>query len=357
MSRDFQIAWPCNHLILEEEVTFPSDRRSLQTKMPVANTTLVSVFADSVQIPPVGLYSNAKLKSFAAGPYTIVENEQTLSIITSKGVISVTLSIGTQSSDRIAQQINQVQRNLASVSEGKLVLTDGSLQGARSEVQVLGTAISALHFKQTGAQGAMIYPPWVLYSPPTELTSRYPRFTQPLRNQPLLEVSYVTSLQRCLRCQASGIENDFRFSQEAVGKLPAGSIITVQNEDLLYQSCLKMLLTQRGSNPYHPEYGTTILSKIGSKATLGVAASISSEVKRALTSLQTMQRQQGKVQALTFKEQLYEILSVQTYPDPNDPTVFYVEVVVQNASSDPINLQIVYATKGVHSTVNGISLG
>jgi len=90
---------------------------------------------------------------------------------------------------------------------------------------------------------------------------------------------------------------------------------------------------------------------------MAVAAALSAEVRRALTAHQTMQRQQGKVQRITLKEQLYSILNVQTFPSADDPTVFFVEVTVQNASSEPVVLNIVYATKGVHSTVNGMTLG
>lgn len=356
MSKDLQLAWPCNHLIVEERVTLGSDRQSLPTRMPILSSTLVSVLADSTTIPQTGLQIPARLKSFAPGPYEIITNEQDLTLVTSSATYTYTLLPGTYLAEQIAQRINR-QANLASVERGMLVLADNQVLGDRSLIQVMGRAVSGLHFKQTGATGRQLYPGWSLVTPPLELTARYPRFNQTIPTNPELRVTYVTDQSRCLRCQASGVENDYRFTVQASGTVPAGSLIMIQNEDLLYQGCLKILLTQQGSNPYHPEYGTTILSRIGSKATMAVAAALSAEVRRALTAHQTMQRQQGKVQRITLKEQLYSILNVQTFPSADDPTVFFVEVTVQNASSEPVVLNIVYATKGVHSTVNGMTLG
>ena len=47
MSRDFQLAWPCPHLTVEEYVTLDSDRRSLVTKQPIVNAGLVRVLVNN----------------------------------------------------------------------------------------------------------------------------------------------------------------------------------------------------------------------------------------------------------------------------------------------------------------------
>ena len=369
MSIDVQLAWDCPHLTLEERVSLDSDRRSLPTTQPVASDTLVGVVANyDVQIPRTGLYSYAKLISFQAGPYTLVENETDLTIVTSSESFSLTLPYAQfLTADDVATRINRAspsKKTVASSENGRLTITDKSNTGGRSVVQVFGLSLPKLHFdKQSGAQGSMIYPPWELYTPVGQITSRYPRFVQPLSGNPILTVSYATSQQRCLRCRGTGVENDYRFTAEAsvasptTPSLPAGSIFMIQNEDLLYQAALKIVLTQRGSNPFHPSYGSTVLSRVGSKSLAATAAAINQDVRRALAILQQTQQSQARVQTVTAREQLYAVTSVNTTPDEYDPTVYYVDVTVQNASTSPINLTIVYATSGVTSRNGKLVLG
>lgn len=368
MSRDVQLGWNCPHLTLEERVTLSSDRRSLPTLQPIANRTIVSVLADyDVQIPRDGLYSQAKLISFQAGPYSLIENETDLTVVTSGESFPVSLSAAKfYTADEIATLINRAsttKKTVASSQNGRLTVTDTASLGPRSIVQVFGLSLPKLGFEtQSGAQGKMLYPPWELYTPPTEITSRYIRFTQPLTYNPVLAVSYVTTQQRCLRCQGTGVENDYRFTATASvttngNTVPAGSIVTIENEDLLYQASLKIVLTKRGSNPFHPSYGSTVMSRIGSKSLAATAAAINQDVIRALQLFQDTQNLQAQYQNVTARERLYTIQSVNTQPDPNDPTVYYVNVTVQNASTAPVTLNIVYATSGVNSRNGTLTLG
>lgn len=369
MSIDVQLAWDCPHLTLEERVSLGEDRRSLATTQPIASETLVGIVANyDVQIPRTGLYTPAKLISFQAGPYTLIENETDLTIVTSSETFSVTLAWGQfLTADEVATRINRAspsKKTVAGSESGRLTITDQANVGGRSIVQVFGRSLPKLHLdKQSGAQGRMVYPPWQLYTPEGQITARYPRFLQPISGNPILTVSYATSQQRCLRCRGTGVENDYRFTATATQatttspSLPAGSIFMVQNEDLLYQAALKIVLTQRGSNPFHPSYGSTVLSRIGSKSLAATAAAINQDVRRALTILQQTQVSQSRVQNVTPREQLYAITAVNTTPDQYDPTVYYVDVTVQNASTTPINLTIVYATSGVTSRNGKLILG
>lgn len=367
VSRDVQLGWNCPHLTLEERITLGNDRRSLVTAQPVASSNILGILADyDVQIPRTGLYSQAKLISFQAGPYTLIENETDLSVVTSAESFSLNLDATKfYTADEIALLINRAsttKKTVAGSDKGRLTITDTARVGSSSIVQVFGLSLPKLGFsKQSGAQGKMLYPPWELYTPPNEITSRYPRFTQPLAYNPILAVSYVTSQQRCLRCRGTGVENDYRFSatasQTAAGTVPAGSIITIANEDLLYQEALKIVLTNRGSNPFHPSYGSSVLSRIGSKTLAATAAAINQDVRRALLLLQESQAQQAQYQSVTARERLYAIQSVNTTPDQYDPTVFYVDVTVQNASTAPVTLNIVYATSGVTSRNGKLILG
>jgi phage baseplate assembly protein W len=168
----------------------------------------------------------------------------------------------------------------------------------------------------------------------------------------MIKVTYSVPVQRCQRCRATFVENDFRFDQ-------SGSSILIRNEDLLYQAALKILLTDRGSNPFHPWYGTSIRERIGSKALMGVSSVLSEDVRQALSRMQALQTEQAKYQVVTFKERLYGILGVTVKRYQQDPTTFMIDVTVQNASSEPIALNIAYTAPEVVALMgtNGLMLG
>jgi hypothetical protein len=80
-----------------------------------------------------------------------------------------------------------------------------------------------------------------------------------------------------------------------------------------------------------------------------VASIIDEDVRRALENLQRLQQEQAKYQQVSFKEQLYQILSIQTRPHIQDPTIFLVDVFVRNASQEPVNISVVFAIPSVVS--------
>jgi phage baseplate assembly protein W len=162
-------------------------------------------------------------------------------------------------------------------------------------------------------------------------------------------VTYSVPPHRCLRCGGTYVENDYRFDETGQG-------ILIENEDLLYQACLKILLTDRGSNAYHPWYGTSIRSRIGTKALGGVASLISEDVRQALSKLQALQQSQATFQQVTYKERLYSVLSVQVLPHSQEQTTFLVDVTVQNASNEPIELSIVFTVPEVVALMGGNGL-
>ena len=74
--------------------------------------------------------------------------------------------------------------------------------------------------------------------------------------------------------------------------------------------------------------------------------------------MQALQNQQAKYQQVTFKERLYSVLSVDVKRHVQDPTTFMVGVVVQNASGEAINLNIVFTVPEVVALMgkNGLML-
>ena len=365
MSLDFQLAWQCPHLTVEEHVTIGPDLRSLPTSQPVGNSGSVRMLVnDEVFIPQGGLYVGAILTAATSGPYQITPGQDTITVTTPVGTSTYTFGFKAVTRLSATDIIGYLQRAKFSVAipavvNGHLAFQEYSQVGALSYVSISGSATTALGFGdglngyQQRAQGRCLYPGWRVVQAPGTITGRYPIFNTPVkRGSPVFKLTYSVPSQRCLRCGASLIENDIRFD-------PNGQMLTVTDENLLYQAALKILLTVRGSNPYHPAYGSEMMSRIGSKAIAGIASMINSDVRQALARLQTLQAQQAKYQQVSFAERLYTIQSVNVTQHTQDPTIFQVYVSVRNASSQPINLTVVFAVPGAVALMgsNGLFLG
>ena len=372
MSFDFQLGWACRHLTIEEVTPLGSDRQSLETRQPISSANQVRVTANNnVNIPREGRFSAATLTSSFSGPYNINDCVNTITIENrTQGAQDVVLPVGARvPASRLVSVLTTAftaagARIQAQERNGVLILQDQSELGPSSRIVVSGDAAKALGFSfQKRARGRQVYPAWEMAERATVtnlvniadlkvVTVRFPKFVEPVKGNPVFKVSYVTYIQRCRRCRATGIENDINLAV-------SGEPITVRNEDLLNQGVLKMVITKKGSNPFHTELGSTILDRIGAKAVGAVQMSINEDVTRAVMLYQRLQTAQGKVQEITLKERLYTVLSVSTNPAVDDPTVFQTSIVAQNASGQPVFISTVFAAPGAAALVgtNGLSLG
>lgn len=365
MSQEFQLAWRCPHQVVEEFVPLGADRCSLRTKQPVANANTVRVMVNNEYfIPNAGLYSQAVLMSALSGPFDIRPDENTITLRASGGEYSYTFDVRQvtrYTATEVAQLFQQDGIDVAYVEayNGHLSFTDVSSMGTSSFVEIGGSAAASFGFGANGtnllqrrARGKQLYPPWQLQKLPGFVGKRYPVFMEPVQTNPVFKVTYAMSARSCLRCGGTLVENDIRFDS-------SGQSLMIENEDLLYQAALKIILTVRGSNPYHPWYGATLQSRVGSKALAGVSTVINEDVRKALARYQTLQVEQAKYQQVTYKERMYSVDKVDVYPHQQDPSTFMIDVVVRNASSKPIHLSIVYTTPGTVALMgsNGLMLG
>jgi phage baseplate assembly protein W len=372
MSFDFQLGHACPHLTVEEEVALGRDRRSLQTRQPVASASKIRITVnDELTIPKTGVLSRATLTGTESGPFRIIQNENTLTLANRSRILEgIELPVGTRvASSRIVDVLSAALRDarmgVTVVSQnGHLIVSDITDVGGRSQVRVEGAAAGALGFTfQTRGRGHTVYPSWDFAERPTQITTpglatvrmvpaRFPRFTRVVKGNPVFKVSYTTYQQQCRRCQAFGIENDYRIGA-------SGEPLIVRNEDLLNQSVLKILTTVKNSNPFHPEYGTTLLTRIGSKALGGGVSAINEDVITALNIFQRLQGVQGQYQEVAPRERLAQIISINTTPSDFDPTIFEVGVVASNASNVPVVVRTVFAAPGTAALAgsNGLSLG
>jgi hypothetical protein len=372
VSQEVQIAFPCPHLVIEEGVDLGSDRKSLATRAPIANTNLVRILAnDQFYVPSTGLFSQAVLVGDTAGPFQIFRCKNLygplgnqLLIKASAGEVLVFLPEGERvSSSEVEKSIRKQASDYVEVGtrNGAVVLADINQVGRGSFVQVSGQGAEQLGFTlQLGARGDEIYPPWGLEAAPQvyptlknarTIPTRYPKFKKALRNNPDLKVTYAAVPEFCPRCRATYIENDWRFDEE-------GDTLLIDNENLLYQACLKALLTRKGSNSYHPAYGSSIMDRIGSKVVGATLTLLQEDVRAALLKVQTVQSAQRKYQLVTDKERFYSLREVKVTPG-DDPTTVLIQVSVVNAALIPVSLSIVFSVPGAVALAgtNGKTLG
>jgi len=382
MSQDFRLTWPCSHLTIEEVVELEDDRTTLRGSQPIGSVQTVRVWVnDEIIIPQSGLYSSGQLYSTTSGPFDIDTGSDELVITTSSGTTNVSFDVSRLTRFTTSEVVTRIQRVaiptlIVENANGHLLLTDFSRTGPESVVTVSGSAAQELGFgssgdqcgrtspRQKSARGKQLYPGWDVLSDLTAevrnlievenvdldllsgVRDRFVRFREPIRNNPVFKLTYAAQESHCLRCRAYGVENDIRYG-------PDGQAIFIENEDLLHQGALKIVLTDRGSNPYHPFYGTKISSRIGSKVVAGITALINEDVRQALARFQAVQREQGLYQAVSSKERLYRVISVQAYSPEGDPTSVIVEIVVQNASSEPITLKSLFTVPSVIALLAG----
>lgn len=356
MSKDYQIAHACPHLTMEESVALGSDRRSLETSQPVASTTAVRILANNeLYIPRNGLFTPAVIVGSASGPYNLTSTTNTLTVDSQSESVTLSLPTGFRvQTDRIVTLFLQQANDLVAQNDnGHLVFTDTQAVGGSSRIRITGTAAAALGFEgQHAAKGQKLYPGWQLVSRPDDIRNLYPQFVERVKPNPAFKVTYVAPVERCLRCGATYIENDFRYDIQ-------GDPLFIDNENLLYQAALKILLTDKASNPYHPWYGTTLRSRIGQKVMSATATLINEDVRTALSNMQKLQGAQTKFQRVTLRERMSTVLSVDVYPHETDPTAYLVDVVVANASGEAVQLSIVFSVPGVVALAgtNNQSLG
>lgn len=356
MSFDFQIGFPCPHLIKEERVRLAPDRMGMAISAPIAARGTIQVLVDDQYIVPAnGLHTRAYLQSSLSGGYRIPKNETSITVSSNTETHTITLPVSKSlSTDKLVVLLNSHFEYLSAINyNGYLLLSETRSMGGESRIVVSGSARKALGFDFVSrAKGFQLYPAWRLERVPNKINERYPKFLEPLKNNPIIKVTYSTPAERCLRCSATYVENDFRVNDD-------GELQTITNENLLYQLCMKALLTEKGSNPFYTYYGTKLLSSIGKKALFGVQNFLRAEINTALKLLQKQQTAQSKYQEVSPSERLLQVLNVTVIPHENDPTAFLIDLTVMNASQKPVTLSIVYSAPSAVALAgsNGLSLG
>lgn len=345
MSQDAQLTWLCPHNIRDVVMT-PEDSTGEAFSVVYPVVSRLEVWIAGKAVPPGGLLSQAQLTSMHAGPYFVKYPFDLKIRLPSESVPSVEYSVKFLARNYTAEQLAAKFVGIPGLTcsatpDGRIMMQETQNQGARSFIHLSGLYRTDLALP-TGAVGRDVYPSWGLLKGTQGLPDQVV-FSRPLQTQTsLIKAHYKTHQDYCPRCQSTLVENDTRLQD-------TGDIKTVRGYDLLYQICLKAILTEVGSNPYFPAYGSSVMNSIGEKALTGVEYRIQESVRRALQVVQNVQAQQCRSQIVTAEEKLAEIKMVRGTRDPNDPTVINVEVTVVSASRTPVKLTMTFTVPGAHS--------
>lgn len=353
MTYDLQLAYNCPHLAVDEKVSLASDNQTLLTRRLVSSAGLIKVKINGVTIPPSGLNTSASLISTSKSSYYF-SSTQELTLTSQSSSVTLVFPKGLLTAQDFVTKITLEAKGVctASLSEGYVTLKESRALGSASKLKLSGSAVETLGFSfQPQSRGKQVYPAWTLISAETnpesgEVYGRRVYFLDPLNNPNLIvQATYSMISSRCLRCQGLVVENDYRYDG-------VGDIRRVENENLLQQRCLKILLTDRGSNVFHNWYGSSLRTRVGAKAIGAVEGALRVDVERALETLRDIQDQQGGFQTMTAKERLIAVVSVEVAQLENDPTAFIIDVVVRNGSNENVNITAVYTSPGVTAYLN-----
>jgi|SRR5271166_2866924 len=119
-----------------------------------------------------------------------------------------------------------------------------------------------------------------------------------------------------------------------------GALQQVQDSEKLIQDILKILLTDVGSNPIHPAYGSFLSrSVVGNPMQTSVIVQIAqSQINSCLTNLQQLQQLQLKsFQKVSADEQLAAITGISVVRSAFDPRLFNIKVSGLTKGFQPIS--------------------
>lgn len=343
MSNDRLLEQVCPHEVIEEAVYLSPDRLTLVPVRPISNSTSVKVrYSRLLDVPITGCYIPAIVKGSTQGPcnITLGVNDTVSLSVDDRPIQNLKITPGLQlSMQSIARQLNEQSDNVyVSTSKlGQLQITARS-QGRASKIQVVANSTASFFGLPTKVlQGQTLVSSWALVNDPNTLSDRPTRlivFDQRVEgSNDFFEINYTTIREECRRCHGTGVENDWVFDEK-------GEVVMVKDYDLLLQESQKITYTEKGSNPFHLWYGTSISNAIGQKNTATLQSVITNDIREAFKRWQNIKKQQEEVvgQEVSDEEFPSMLLLVDITKDLKDPTLIYVNALVRSRSTKPIQI-------------------
>jgi phage baseplate assembly protein W len=337
MSEDLQIAHACPHYIRYERVGIQNEIHLIPAS-PINGSGLVEIFRDGVLLGSNGNIRESVITTPNVSPFRVKSTTNVLTVKTTEGEENtLTLTPKIYNSATLVQEIKgKIGSVVVKESSNKsIIFTDNKLGIGFTLTGTLLKALGYTKLKQT-IKTKKITPSWSLSS---SLTGYDIIFSEGVRPEGLLEISYTTEKAYCRRCGGTGVENDFRFNE-------FGETQKIKNTDLLYQNVAKILLTEIGSNPYHDWYGSNAFRLIGQKNNSTLAESLRISVQQALTKFQSVQQQLSKVQEISDEERLISVNSVSVSQINGNATSVVCNVVVISGANKPVSVNIIFSVPG-----------
>lgn len=339
MSIDAQIAHACPHHIRYETISILGGREIIPLS-PIAGESLVELRKDGISIPSDGLRVSANVVFPSSSPYRISNTNNTL-IVEGVGLLKTVINLPSKIINQ-AEMVSILNKELpspltAQVYQNSIQITDNLLSEG---FKLSGTSMGKLGFLSLTyrAKARELFPSWKLVKQRNFVGYKI-LLSKPYFQEGNFDLSYGAEKSYCRRCSGTGVENDLRFND-------VGELTTVKDHDLLYQRVAKVLLTQRGSNPYHVFYGSTATGLIGQKVNAGVVQALKASVRKSLDDLIDVQTQQSKLQLMSLEERVRRVRGIEVSTIGDDETSYLVRVTVESFSSKPVSINIVFAVPG-----------
>jgi phage baseplate assembly protein W len=142
--------------------------------------------------------------------------------------------------------------------------------------------------------------------------------------QELYLATYTTpkvsqSGRTCPNCYGTGILRDISFDR-------LGDLVLVDKKERVSQLIGKALLTEKGSNIFHSEFGSLLSSMGGKKITPFFIAQLQQSIQSCINQL--MNYQASYIGSLTPQEVILGIDSIKVNQDPKEPRIIELKITV-----------------------------
>jgi phage baseplate assembly protein W len=119
-----------------------------------------------------------------------------------------------------------------------------------------------------------------------------------------------------------------------------GRAKVIDNDEKLAQQTLKILLSLRGGNPFHKQYGSSLYYLIGRYTDEEALNALSSEeIRNTLIYYQRIQKNQELKQTMTDAEVFYRLLNVDV--EEISSTHFIITIGMMNREGNNLNIPVV----------------
>ncbi len=347
MSYDRKIDFVCPHGVVEEALFVANDRQIVRPLRPLVSAASVRLRLNGIdEIPSPGLFAPAEAIAAKKGPFSVLPATSQLVIKVNElpdQVVQITPG-QRLTAQQVAKELNlRISGVEVGVSDkGRLLLrSQRTGVGATFMIRTTGSPLADVLGLTTNRQfrGRQTASGWSIIKDPNTVLrgKRLIMFDEPLPGfRDFVEVNYTTERSECRRCGGLGVENDWRYNVR-------GDVIEVRDEALLIQEIQKIMFTVRGTNTFHPWYGTTILNTVGQKLSAAglIQSFIVGDIREAFKRWQSIKRQQEQDagQYVSDEEFPFQLLQVTLTPSDNDPTILFVNSTIRSRSQRQLQLE------------------